>query len=338
MSTSPHIDLTPFKGETSVLVTGAAGFIASRTCELLLEAGISVLGVDNLNDYYDVRMKEYRLSRLQEQPGFRFEKLDLEKRPGVEALFEKESFSAVINLAARAGVRYSMENPFVYLSTNANGTLHLLECMRKHGVSKFVLASTSSLYAGQEMPFIESLPVNTPISPYAASKKAAEVMSYTYHQLYDMDVSILRYFTVFGPAGRPDMSPFRFIKWIEEGTPITLYGDGSQSRDFTFVDDIARGTVAALKPVGYEIINLGGGNNPISISEMITLFEQQLGKHAVIDQQPFHQADMMHTWANIDKAKDVLGWEPEISPQEGFRRTVEWHQAHRDWLKDIEVV
>ena len=180
----------------------------------------------------------------------------------LDALFEAHKFASVLNLAARAGVRYSMENPHVYMTTNANGTLNLLEAMRRKEISKMVLASTSSLYAGQEMPFVETLPVNTPISPYAASKKAAEVMAYSYHNLYGLDISVVRYFTVFGPCGRPDMSIFRFIEWVEKGLPIELFGDGEQSRDFSYVDDIARGTIAAQKEVGYEIINLGGGNNP----------------------------------------------------------------------------
>jgi len=204
------------------------------------------------------------------------------------------------------------------MSTNAQGTLNLLECMKDHGVKKFVLASTSSLYAGQPMPFKEDLPVNEPISPYAASKKAAEAMAYTYHHLYDIDVSILRYFTVYGPLGRPDMSPFRFAKWIKEGTPITLYGDGTQARDFTHVDDIARGTIMALKPVGYEIINLGGGNNPISINQMIEMMEEELGENAIVDQKPFNESDMKVTWANVDKAGELLGWKVSVSFEEGL--------------------
>lgn len=325
------------KNEQKVLVTGAAGFIAAKTAEFLLDAGVPVIGIDNLNDYYDVRVKQYRLDQLRGRPGFRFVEGDIEDLGLLETVFAENTISAVLNLAARAGVRYSMENPHVYLTTNGHGTLNLLECMQRHRVKKFVLASTSSLYAGQQMPFVETLPVNTPISPYAASKKAAEVMAYTYHKLYGIDVSVVRYFTVFGPAGRPDMSPFRFIKWIDEGTPITLYGDGSQSRDFTYVDDIARGTIAAMKEVGYEIINLGGGNNPITITAMIDAFAQQLGKKAVIDEKPFHKADMMETWANIDKAKALLGWYPQIDPYEGFRLTVDWYLANRDWVKDIRV-
>jgi nucleoside-diphosphate-sugar epimerase len=179
---------------------------------------------------------------------FTFLALDIENLAALDRLFAEFKFDAVLNLAARAGVRYSMENPHVYLTTNTHGTLNILESMRKHGVKKHVLASTSSLYAGCTMPFTEDLPVNTPLSPYAASKKGAELMAYSYFKLYGLDTTVCRYFTVFGPAGRPDMSIFRFIKWIEAGQPLELMGDGSQSRDFTYVDDIARGTIAALKP------------------------------------------------------------------------------------------
>ncbi len=321
----------------TVLVTGAAGFIGAKTAEMLLDAGYKVVGIDNMNDYYDVRLKEYRLAQLQGREGFSFEKLDIENLPAMEALFARHSFAAVLNLAARAGVRYSMENPFVYMTTNAMGTLNLLECMRRHGVKKFVLASTSSLYAGQEMPFVETMPVNEPISPYAASKKAAEAMAYTYHYLYGIDVTVVRYFTVFGPAGRPDMSILRFIKWIDEGTPIDLFGDGSQSRDFTYVDDIARGTIAAMKPLGYEVINLGGGNEPVTIRTMIETFENLLGKKAVIDQKPANNSDMKDTSADIKKANGLLGWSPQIHPMEGFRRSVEWHVSNRTWIKNIRL-
>jgi len=200
-----------------------------------------------------------------------------------------------------------------------------------------VLASTSSLYAGQQMPFKETLPVNTPISPYAASKKAAEVMAYTYHYLYNMDITVVRYFTVYGPAGRPDMSIFRFIKWIDEGTPIRLFGDGSQARDFTYVDDIARGTVLAMKPLGYEIINLGGGKNPISLKTIIHKIEDLLGKKAKIEYKPFHKADMKETWADIEKAGQLLGWKPEINIDEGLKRTVDWYLQNKNWLKDVSV-
>lgn len=318
-----------------ILLTGCAGFVGWKTTELLIERGHEVTGIDNLNDYYDLTLKHWRLDRLHPLEGFHFESIDLEDREALARLFERNAFDAVINLAARAGVRYSMENPHVYMRTNAVGCLNLLECMRTHGAKKFVLASTSSLYAGQAMPFVETLPVNEPISPYAATKKAAEAMAYTYHHLYDFDVSILRYFTVYGPAGRPDMAPLRFVRWIDEGTPITLFGDGSQSRDFTYIEDIALGTIAALKPVGYEIINLGGGQNPISIAKMIAMFEKQLGKKATINPQPFIKADMRHTWAEISKAKALLDWEPQVPFEEGAQKLVDWYLAEKDWVGQI---
>lgn len=319
------------------LVTGAAGFIGAKVAEFLLDAGHSVVGVDNLNDYYDVRLKEWRLGLLRKREGFVFRKLDIENLPGLDRIFAENAFAGVLNLAARAGVRYSMENPHVYVSTNTVGTLNLLECMRRYGVKKLVLASTSSLYAGQAMPFTEDLPVNTPLSPYAASKKAAEAMAYSYHKLYGIDVTICRYFTVFGPAGRPDMSVFRFIKWIDEGTPVELFGDGSQSRDFTYVDDIARGTLAALAETGYEIVNLGGGNNPLPLSRLIGFIETALGKTATYDRKPFHAADMSGTWADISKAKRLFGWSPQVTPEEGFFRTVEWYRENKSWLRDVNV-
>lgn len=321
----------------TILVTGCAGFIGWKTCSMLLKQGHNVVGIDNFNTYYDIRLKRWRADDMRHCASFELVEGDIENLGLLNYLFSNHQFDAVINLAARAGVRYSMENPHVYLNSNADGTLNLLECMRKNDIKKLVLASTSSLYAGQEMPFLETLPVNQPISPYAASKKAAEVMAYTYHYLYGFDVSIVRYFTVYGPAGRPDMSPLRFIKWIDEGTPITLYGDGSQSRDFTYVDDIARGTILALKRIGHEIINLGGGNNPISINRMIETFERLLGRKAIIDQKPFNKSDMMHTWANIDKAKRLLDWEPDINFESGMAKTVEWYLENRDWVSKLKI-
>ena len=337
------------------LVTGAAGFIASRTAELLLKDGHDVTAIDNLNDYYDLRLKVFRLHQLalaagadnqllekldyrSASPDFysgpeniecgrlKFKRLDIEDSQALAELFGENEFDAVLNLAARAGVRRSIEIPGEYVKTNVTGTLNILDCIRDHGVSKMVLASTSSLYAGQPLPFVESLPVNHPLSPYSASKKAAELLAHSYHHLYQIDVSVLRYFTVFGPAGRPDMAPFRFIKWISEGTPIKLFGDGSQTRDFTFIDDIARGTIAALKPVGYEIINLGGGQNPVSVIQVIAWLEEMLGRKALIEYLPRHPADLVNTWADISKAEELLGWKPLIDVREGFSRTVRWFQ------------
>jgi len=319
-----------------IIVTGAAGFIGFKTCEQLIEKNWKVLGIDNLNDYYDVRLKDYRLKQLKKYKNFKFEKADIEQMPRLKKIFEKFKPEAVINLAARAGVRYSMENPFVYLTTNADGTLNLLDICRRNKIKKFILASTSSLYAGQKMPFKETLAVNTPISPYAASKKAAEAMCYSYHYLYGLDITIARYFTVYGPAGRPDMSIFRFIKWIDEGTPIELFGDGSQSRDFTFVDDIACGTIKGLRKVGFKIINLGG-DDPHKLSYCIKLIEKYLGKKAKIKNLPFHIADIKATWADISEAKKILGWRPSVNLEDGIKRTVDWYLENKNWLRDIKL-
>jgi UDP-glucuronate 4-epimerase len=320
-----------------ILVTGAAGFIGWKTCEYLLESGSEVIGIDNMNQYYDVILKKHRLGWLRKYEKFRFHQIDIEDIGALKGLFSAHQFDAVINLAARAGVRYSMENPFVYMTTNAQGTLNLLTMMKEHKNKKMVLASTSSLYAGQPMPFREDLPVNTPISPYAASKKAAEVMAYTYYYLYGIDISIVRYFTVYGPAGRPDMSIFRFIKWVDEGFPLEVFGDGSQSRDFTFVDDIAVGTIKALKLVGYEIINLGGGKNPISLREIITKIERCLGKKARIDFKAFHKTDMKETWADITKASKILDWIPKVGIDEGIKKSVDWYLENKNWIRELRI-
>jgi len=320
----------------TILLTGVAGFIEWKTAEGLLNRGFKVIGIDNMNDYYDVRLKEYRLSKLNKLDGFRFYKEDIENIEFLKKIFKENRIDAVMNLAARAGVRYSLENPFIYMTTNAIGTLNLLECCRQFGIKKFVLASTSSIYAGSPMPFKEDLPVNRPISPYAASKKAAEAICYAYHYLYEIDITILRYFTVYGPAGRPDMSIFRFIKWIDEGKPVEIFGDGRQSRDFTYIDDIAKGTIKALRPLGYEIINLGN-NHPNELIYAVELIERYLEKKAHIVYRPFHKADLKATCAHIKKAKEILDWEPEVFLEEGIKRTVDWYKENRSWLKDIVI-
>ncbi len=321
---------------STILLTGCAGFIGWETAGRLLKQGKRVVGVDNLNDYYDVRLKNYRLDSLKGYGKFSFHQSDIENLEALEGAFETGPIDAVINLAARAGVRYSIENPHIYMTTNANGTLNLLELMRKFGVKKIVLASTSSLYAGQAMPFSEELPVNTPISPYAASKKAAEAILYAYHYLFAIDATVVRYFTVYGPAGRPDMSIFRFIRWIDEGSELLLYGDGSQSRDFTFVSDIADGTIRALKPVGFQVINLGN-SHPHELNEVISLIERFLGKRARIRRLDFHKTDMKATWADIGKAKDLLAWQPQVPLEKGLEETVEWYVRNRHWARELKI-
>ena len=304
---------------------------------MLLERGDQVVGVDNLNDYYDIRLKDHRLESLRKHPDFSFRQLDIEDRESLAGVFAGSRFDAVVNLAARAGVRASMDNPRVYLTTNTQGTLNLLELMAEHGVPQFVMASTSSLYAGAPMPFVETADVTNPISPYAATKLAAEALARTWHHLQGINTAILRYFTVYGPAGRPDMSPFRFIEWIRRGQPVRLYGDGSQTRDFTYIDDIAAGTVAALSVRGCETINLGGGNRPLPINAMIAAIEEGVGKKAVVEHLPPNPVDMPDTSADIAKAGKILAWEPSVSPQEGFRRTARWHLENADWLGRIDL-
>uniref|UniRef100_A0A7V5XHN6 NAD-dependent epimerase/dehydratase family protein n=1 Tax=Thermodesulfobacterium geofontis TaxID=1295609 RepID=A0A7V5XHN6_9BACT len=319
------------------LVTGIAGFIGWRVGEFLLKEGKAVLGVDNLNDAYDVSLKYWRLNELKKFENFKFYQIDITDFQALKTLFESYSILAIIHLAARAGVRASLENPWIYVDSNITGTLNLLELMKDFRIKKMVLASTSSIYAGQSPPFHEDLKVDTPLSPYAATKKGAELLSYTYHHLYGLDISVVRYFTVYGPAGRPDMSIFRFIKWIYEEKPIKIFGDGTQARDFTYIDDIAKGTIASLKPLGYEIINLGGGKTPISINQIIEILEKLIGKKAKREYLNFHKADVKITWADISKAKKLLNWEPEISIEEGLRRTVNWSKENTELIKNIKV-
>jgi nucleoside-diphosphate-sugar epimerase len=325
------------------LVTGCAGFIGGQVAQLLLAEGHTLAGVDNLNAAYDVRLKQWRLNQLREHPRFTFLQLDIADRSALIELFRVQwgerrlPFDAVINLAARAGVRQSVQNPWVYVETNVTGTLNLLELCREYRVPKFVLASTSSLYGqNNPAPYREDANTDRPLSPYAASKKAAEALCYTYHYLYGLDVTVLRYFTVYGPAGRPDMSLFRFVRWISEGEPVAIYGDGQQSRDFTYVGDVARGTIAGLRPLGYEVINLGS-DRPVVLMNAVRLVENLVGRQAQLDYHDRHPADVLATWADIGKAGILLGWEPQTRFEEGVARLVEWYRANRAWASQIEV-
>ena len=316
------------------LVTGAAGFIGARTSEMLIEQGHTVVGIDNMNDAYDPRMKEYRLKRLQALKGFTFHKHDISEKSSID-LFRNEKLDGVINLAARAGVRYSVENPWVFLESNIIGTLNMLEICRQYGCTKFILASTSSIY-GENPPYPtpETASSSEPMQPYAASKKGAEALAHSYHHLYDIDVTVVRYFTVYGPAGRPDLAIFRFVKWIIEGEPVRINGDGTQSRGFTYVDDIARGTIAALKPLGYEIINLGG-HEVITINGLVELVEELTGKKANVQYGPPNLADMFMNQADVTKAREVLGWNPQGKLHEGIKNLIDWYYAEREWAHEV---
>ncbi|MBX3048155.1 MAG: GDP-mannose 4,6-dehydratase [Anaerolineales bacterium] len=318
------------------LITGAAGFIGGRVAELLMAEGHSIVGIDNMNDSYDVRMKEHRLEKLQADTKFSFHRLDISDRKVIDHIPD-ERIDAVINLAARAGVRDSVLDPWIYVDSNMTGTLNMLELCRQRNVPKFVLASTSSIYGAEApLPTPESAESNRPLQPYAASKKGAETLAHSYHFLHDIDVTVVVYFTVYGPSGRPNMSMFRFVQAISEGRPIQVFGDGEQTRGFTYIDDIARGTILALKPVGYEVINLGG-HESISINALIHLIEEALGKKAIIEYKPMDPADMLASWADVSKAMKTLDWQPQVGIREGVQHLVDWYLVEREWAKDIHI-
>ncbi len=320
-------------------LTGCAGFIASNVAEILLEAGHSVYGVDDRNDAYSVLLKDWRLERLKRFKNFYFQEVDIRDRAALGISFldplAKEGrahFDACIHLAARAGVRYSVENPWIYFETNVTGTLNLLELCRQTGTQKFVAASSSSVYGNADTEiFREDQPTDFPCSPYAASKKAAETLIFSYRHLYGIDASVLRFFTVYGPAGRPDMSILRFIHAIAEGKPITLYGDGTQERDFTYCRDIASGVVASLRPTGYETFNLGG-DHTYSINRLIEIIADILGKKPIIRQYPPHPADVARTHADISNAREKLGWEPRWDFRSGIAETIRWYLENQSWF------
>jgi UDP-glucuronate 4-epimerase len=316
------------------LVTGAAGFIGARTTELLIEEGHTVLGVDNMNNAYDPRMKEYRLRKLEAMPGFTFYKLDISDRSIIDQL-KGHKFDGVINLAARAGVRYSVADPWVFVESNLLGTLNMLELCRQTNTRKFMVASTSSIY-GEDPPYPtpESASSSEPLQPYAATKKGAEAMAHAYHHLHNIDMTIMRFFTVYGPAGRPDLSIFRFVQWISEGRSVRVNGDGEQSRGFTYIDDIARGIIVALKPLGFEIFNLGG-HEVITINNLIKLIEDVVGRKAIIQYGPADPADMRSNWADVSKAGELLGWEPQFNMRTGIEKLVEWYNAEREWASQV---
>jgi UDP-glucuronate 4-epimerase len=318
------------------LVTGAAGFIAFKVIDLLLEQGHEVVGVDNLNTAYDPRIKHWRLEQLTPRKGFTFFNADICDRSRLEEIHSAhQPFKAVIHLAARAGVRYSVEDPWAFVDSNITGTLNMLELSRQHGIQKIVLASTSGIYGAKPpLPTNEEVNSDHPLQPYAASKKSAEVMAHAYHHLHNLDITILRYFTVYGPAGRPDLALFRFIQWIVEGRPVLVNGDGNQTRGFTNLDDIARGTLLALKPLGFEIINLGG-HQTVTINELIEQVCHITGKTADIQNQPVNCAEILASWADTTKARNLLGWEPKVTLEEGVPRMVDWYLQERSWASQI---
>jgi len=314
-----------------ILLTGAAGFIGSNTATALLHRGDVVVGVDNLNDYYDPARKRANLEEVRvEAPNpenFVFHRTDIRDEAGIEALFAEHDFDAIVHLAAMAGVRASIEDPKLYLDVNLGGTLNLLEAAQRHGQPTFVFASTSSVYGRTKViPFIESDRADRPLAPYPASKRAAELLGHSYFHLFGQNFTALRFFTVYGPRGRPDMMAYKVLDNIFCGTEVPLYNNGQMRRDWTYVDDIVQGLLAAAdRPLGYEVINLGRGQ-PTLLADFVRLIEEQAGRRADLIDKPMPAADMEYTYANIDRAKELLGYAPSVSVEQGVRQFWLWYQ------------
>jgi UDP-glucuronate 4-epimerase len=330
-----------------ILVTGAAGFIGSALALRLLERGDVVYGIDNLNDYYDVRLKEARLARIAKHPRFTFEKLDIVNREGMAKLFREQRFDAVMHLAAQVGVRYSIENPYAYIDGNLVGFGNVLEGCRRGKVGHLVFASSSSVYgANTKLPFSEHDSVDRPVSLYAASKKANELMAHSYAHLYSLPCTGLRFFTVYGPWGRPDMALFKFTKGILEGKPIPVFNQGKMVRDFTFVDDIVEGVIRTIdqpaKPdpnwsgdqpdcatsyASYRVYNIGN-NQPVELMRYIQVLEQCLGRKAQLDLLPMQAGDVPATFANTDALEQAVGFRPRTTVEIGIARFVAWYKDY----------
>ena len=320
----------PHMGYKKVLVTGGAGFVGSNVAEALLARGDDIVIVDEMNDYYDVRIKENNLRRLREMypedKRLAIYRGDICDEDFMLQLFEKERPQWVCHMAARAGVRPSIQDPFVYIHSNIRGTTHLMELSHKFGVKNFVFASSSSVYGGSKNTFFsEDENVDNPVSPYAASKKACELLAYTYHHLYQLNVTGLRFFTVYGPRGRPDMAPFKFIDRVSRGLELQQFGDGSSSRDYTYIDDIVDGVLRAIdRPYKYEMFNLGKGSGT-SLKEFLDIVQKHVGKKAIIKILPDQPGDVPYTCADVSKAYDLLGYRATVPFDEGIRRTVDWY-------------
>ncbi|RLE42466.1 epimerase [Candidatus Woesearchaeota archaeon] len=314
----------------TVLVTGGAGFIGSHLAECLLKKGKRVVVVDNLDSYYDPAQKKNNIKILEAYPGFKFYKQDIRDFNGLARVFERHKIDKIAHLAAKCGVRASLQNPKEYEEVNVGGTLNLLELAKAHKVKCFVFGSSSSVYGVRtKAPFKEEDLVDKPISPYAASKRSAELFCYVYATLYKLNVICLRFFTVYGPRGRPDMAPYKFTQLILAGEPITRYGDGSSKRDYTYVSDIVAGVEAALqKQLGFEIINLGN-STPVTLNEFIATLERVTGKRAKIVEQPMPKADVPLTCADITKAKRLLNFKPTTSLDKGLKLFVEWYTKNK---------
>jgi len=323
-----------------ILVTGAAGFIGMYTAKRLLEQGHQVVGLDNLNDYYDPALKQWRLAQLKPYNNFRFIKLDLADREGMAELFATEKFQRVIHLAAQAGVRYSLENPFAYVDSNLVGTMTILEGCRHHQVEHLVYASSSSVYGmNEKIPFSETDQVDNPVSLYAATKKANELMAHSYSKLYGIPTTGLRFFTVYGPAGRPDMAPWLFTEAISQNKPIKVFNQGKMMRDFTYIDDIVEGVIRIQNviPQGeipYSLFNIGN-NEPVQLSRFIKAIETALGQKAEKQMLPMQPGDVERTYADTTRLEAIVGYKPQTEIEEGIAKFVEWYRSYHNQYRAI---
>jgi len=308
-----------------ILLTGGAGFIGSHLAESLLRDGHEIDCLDNFNDYYDPAIKRSNILIALQHPSFMLTQGDILDLPELQHHFETRRYDTVVHLAARAGVRPSIQDPLLYEKVNVQGTMHLLEMCKQHKVRKFVFASSSSVYGAKtKVPFSESDPVDNPISPYAATKKAGELICHTYHHLYDISVTCLRFFTVYGPRQRPDMAIHKFANLIYEGKPVAVFGNGTSKRDYTYIDDIIQGLRASIdKCEGYHIYNLGESNT-VELNQLLDLIQEALGKKAIIEHLPDQLGDVPITFADITRAKEELNYNPQTAIEEGIERFVKW--------------
>jgi len=324
-----------------VLLTGAAGFIGYHFSDFLLKKGFEIYGIDDLNNNYDQKIKQWRISQLSGRKNFHFNKLDISSAATLKRYFRKNfqsnELNAIVNLAARTGVRKSTVDPYSYYQSNVMGVLNLIQLANTYRIKNFIHASTSSVYGGsRDRSFNVDADTSKPLSNYAASKKASETLLYAYHMLHGQNISILRFFTVYGPAGRPDMSPFIFIQSSINSKTINLFGTGRQKRDFTYVDDVVSGIYKSLKLKGYNVLNFGN-NKPVSINYLIGKISELSGKKTKINKKPLRPEDVFYTCANITKTKKLIGWTPKTNIDQGLTKTFNWHLENQEWLKKIKI-
>ena len=317
-----------------ILITGVSGFIGFHSAKELLKKGHKIIGIDNINNSYDIRLKEYRLSKLKHYTNFVFYKQDIANFEELKNIFSQNKIEKIIHLAGKAGVRKSLEEPQEYISSNIVGTVNLLELSKDYKINSFINASSSSVYAENEIPFVENNCINKISSPYGVTKRATELFTYSYHLNYKLNIVNFRLFTVYGSIGRPDMSIFKFIKLIDNNEPIHVFGDGEQTRSFTFIDDIVNGIIKALELTGFETINLGNDKR-YSLNYLIKVIEKELNKKAKLIFEDINNLDMPDTLPDIQKAKKILNWKPEIDLDDGISRTINWHIENRELVNQI---